>query len=223
MFALLTPVLVSIQLSGNEVPAADVFLYAFLILIIFLALFAALWLASHLRRKKVALSPYSKQPLRYAEDLSYYNMERVLRYLYDMQDYHNQLISFRRAAFCRETGRIFPDCIDWFGNIQVDWTFLQKKYPGVFVSWGSLTLPQQIAIRDMHISLEGFQTESSSAQPLPKAVEARYVFIKPGPLYVDINTYVLLGWKMVPGTNLEVLVVQRPKAQVTRFTPMIED
>ena len=34
---------------------------------------------------------------------------------------------------------------------------------------------------------------------------------RPGPLYVDIETKVLLGWKVVPGTDLEVLIVQKPK------------
>ena len=219
-----TELLVAAELPGNELPAADVFLYAFLILAVFLGFFGALFVLARFKRKKVSLSPYSKQPLRYAEDLSYYNMEKVLRYLYSIQDYYNQMITFRQAAFCRQTGRIFPKCVDWLGNINVDWTFLQKRYPGVLVSWGSLTLSQQAAIRDLHASLEGFQTIESSARPLPKDVEAYYAFLKPGPLYVDINTYVLLGWKVVPGTDLEVLVVQRPKAQTTiRFTPISED
>ncbi|HEV8052714.1 MAG TPA: hypothetical protein VGP47_09475, partial [Parachlamydiaceae bacterium] len=80
-----------------------------------------------------------------------------------------------------------------------------------YVSWGSLTAEQQGIIRNGHDSLEGFQTDFSSPNPLPRAVEAKYALSKPGPLYVDINTKVLLGWKCVPDTDLEVLIVQKPK------------
>jgi len=95
-------------------------------------------------------------------------------------------------------------------TVKVDWTFLQKRYPGIWVSWGSLNSDQQRAISDAHESLEGFQTEVSSPSPAPRAIEPEYAYTKPGPLYVDIQTKVLLGWKVVPGTELEVLIVQKP-------------
>lgn len=208
----------------TELPESNVVLFALLILGAFLGLFVFFLIGWRLSHGKAALSPYTGQPLRRGEDLSYYSMERVLRYLYSLRDYHNQIFTFRRSAFCRETGRIFPNCINRFGFMRVDWSFLQQRYPGTFVSWGSLSSEQQAAIRDMHDSLEGFQTEHSSTQSQPKSVEPAYAFMKPGPLYVDINSFVLVGWKNVPDTNLEVLMVQRPRsAQPIHFTLIPED
>jgi hypothetical protein len=207
----------------RELPASNVFLFGFAVLAVFLALFATFIIGWRLSQKGECLSPYSGRPLRRADELSYYSMERVLRYLYSMRDYHNQIFAFRDAAFCRETGRIFPNCINRLGRIVVDWGFIQKRYSGVYVSWGSLTERQQAAVKDMHSSLEGFQIAESSAEPLPKNVEPQYVLMKPGPLYVDINTFVLVGWKLVPGTDLEILIVQRPRSQSTaKFTPIEE-
>ena len=116
-----------------------------------------------------------------------------------------------QAALCRDTGRLFPNALTWYGTLKVDWKFLRKRYPGNFVSWGSLSEFQQLKIRDKHGSLEGFQTEFSSPTPSPRAIEPEYAYKKPGPLYVDIDTSVLLGWKEVPETDLEVLIVQRPR------------
>jgi len=207
----------------RELPTSNVVLFGFIVLAVFFALFAAFLVGWKLSQKGECVSPYTGLPLRHADGLSYYSMERVLRYLYTLRDYHNQMFAFRDSAFCRETGRIFPNCINAFGSIKVDWTFIQKRYPGVFVSWGSLTSAQQAAVIDMHTSLEGFQTEESSTEALPKSLEPKYAFTKPGPLYVDINNYVLVGWKLVPGTELEVLIVQRPQSKgIPRFTPIEE-
>jgi methionyl-tRNA synthetase len=40
-----------------------------------------------------------------------------------------------------------------------------------------------------------------SASPSPRAIESEFAYTKPGPLYVDINTNILLGWQVVPGTE----------------------
>ncbi len=64
---------------------------------------------------------------------------------------------------------------------------------------------------DRHESLEGFQIELSSKTANPRAIEPQYALAQPGPLYVDIDSLVLVGWKSVPYTDLEVLIVQRPK------------
>lgn len=61
-----------------------------------------------------------------------------------------------------------------------------------------------------HDSLDGFQFTYSSKNPGPRQIEGRYALSSPGPLYVDLETYTLLGWKNVPGTDLEVLIVQKP-------------
>ena len=59
--------------------------------------------------------------------------------------------------------------------------------------------------------MEGFQTEYSSQISAPSKVEPFYAMTTPGPLYVDLDTKVLLGWKSVPLTDLEIMVVQKPK------------
>jgi len=198
---------------------SDVILFAVAILIAFLALFAAFCVGWRISNWKASPSPYSGLPLRRASSLSYYSIEKVLRFLYDLRQYDNRMFDMRKAAFCRETGRIFQDSINWLDIITVDWNYLQQRYPGDYVSWGSLTIEQQSHVRDRHESLEGFQTKYSSRNSSPRTIESEFSLMKPGPLYVDVHTYVLLGWKEIPGTELEVLIVQKPKPLPrTKFT-----
>lgn len=190
-------------------------LFGIFILIVVLILFALCVFGIWLSKRAPSLSPYSRQPLRRATDLSYYAAEKMLRFLYDTHQYDNRIFSLKKAALCRETGRVFPNAVTWYDRIKLDWTFLQKRYPGSYVSWGSLTTEQQEIIRNAHDTLVGFQIDFSSPYPSPKQLEAKYAFAKPGPLYVDINTKVLLGWKCVPDTDLEVLIVQKPVYIIT--------
>lgn len=202
-----------------EVSSTEVVFFSLAILATFFLLCGVFWAGWWLTRKEASLSPYSGMPLRRATDLSYSSMEKVLRFLHDMQQYDNRIFEMKRSAICRETGRIFPNCITWYDAIRVDWSFIQKRYPGQFVSWGSLHEDQQRAIRDIHDTLVGFQTDFSCPNPSPRMVESPYCFEKPGPLYVDVNTGVLLGWKCVPGTELEVLIVQKPIRYITINLP----
>lgn len=197
------------------VGSGDVALFGIFILIVVLALFGLCIFGIWLSRRPPSLSPYSKLPLRRATDLSYFSREKLLSFLYHTYEYDNRIISLKKAAVCRETGRVFPNAITWYDKIDVDWTFLQRRLPGKYVSWGSLTDEQQGLIRNAHDTLEGFQTDFSSPYPAPKNIEAKYALAKPGPLYVDIDTKVLLGWKSVPYTDLEVLIVQKPKYIIT--------
>jgi hypothetical protein len=188
----------------------DVTLFSLSILIVFFVLFGLFIFGIWLSRKQGSLSPYSRQPMRKGEELSYDSKVKVLRFLYEMHQYDNRIFELRRAAVCRETGRIFPNVITWYGVINCDWSFLKKRYPGNYVSWGSLTDDQQELVRSIHSSLKGFQIDFSSPVPHPKGIEAKYAFSKPGPLYVDVETNVLLGWQRVPETEFEVLIVQKP-------------
>lgn len=207
-----------------EVSSSTVVLFSIAILTTFFLLFAAFWFSWRYSLRQTVLSPYSGMPLRRGSDLSYYSVERILRYLYEMEDYNNRMFDLRRAAVCRETGRIFPDSITWFDTISVDWNFLQKRRPGQYVSWGSLTEDQKEYVKKIHGNLEEFQLEASSKNPLPRAIEPKFALARPGPLYVDIDTYVLLGWKIVPGTEFEILIVKHPEFKKrTHFTPMPED
>lgn len=187
-----------------------VILFAALILLSFAFLILLFWIGWRLTQRNQAVSPYTGIPLRRTTEISYYSAERILRYLYDLRQYDNRIFKLDRAAFCRDTGRIFQDSITWFDTIKIDWTFLQKRYPGQWISWGSLSKEQQDAIREVHGSLDRFQTEESSPLPAPRAIEPEYAYTKPGPLYVDLEAKILLGWQVVPGTDFEVLIVQKP-------------
>lgn len=189
----------------------EVVLFGVAILAIFVLLIAFFCFGYWLSRRPDSVSPYTGLPLRKASGLSFYNMEKVLRYLYELHDYDNGVFELSKAAFCRDTGRIFPDALTWYERVRVDWGFLSKRLTGNYVSWGSLTEEQKKAIIDAHHRIEGFQTEISSPNPSPRQIEKKYAYLKPGPLYVDIDTKILLGWKCVPGTELEVLIVQRPR------------
>ncbi len=181
-----------------------------IIILALVFLIAMLWVGWWMSDRSRGISPYTGLPLRRATDLSYYSAEHIMGFLYDLHQYDNRPFRLRRAAFCRETGRIFQDCVNWMDMVKVDWNFLQKRYPGHYVSWGSLTKDQKDYICEAHHSLEGFQTEFSSPTSSPRAIEPEYAYAKPGPLYVDFQQKVLLGWKEVPETNLEVLIVQKP-------------
>lgn len=157
-----------------------------------------------------AYCPYTGTPLRKAENLPFLTKYKVRKFMDAHIDFCNQPFKFYKAAFCRETGRIFPDCITWTGKIIVEWDFIQKRFPGKFVSWGSLTSDQQRELYQMHGLIDGFQTEFSSPTMLPKQVEPQYARAKPGPLYVDLDSGTLVGWIAVPETDVEILRVQRP-------------
>lgn len=196
------------------VTAGWVIFFALAILLCLVLLFCLFWYGFWSSRHNRSLCPYTGLPLRRATDIAYYSAEKTLRYLYDYHQYDNQIFKLSRAAFCRDTGRIFQDCVTWYDAIIVDWNFLQKRFPGNFVSYGSLNHSQMEAIRNAHTTLEGFQTELSSPTPAPRGIEPEYAYTKPGPLYVDMETKILLGWKIVPGTELEVLIVQKPTKSI---------
>lgn len=196
-----------------DVTQLDVVLFGFGLLIALIGLVAVLAYSAWQGKHGVGMSPYTGLPLRRCEDLPYESKKRILQFLYDFHEYDNQIFELKKSALCRETARIFPSCVNWLGTIRVEWNFLNKRYPGHWISWGSLAPEEQMLIRDAHFSLEGFQTELSSPQPAPRDIEAEYAYAQPGPLYVDPQTRILLGWKQVPGTQFEVLIVQKPMQQ----------
>lgn len=191
--------------------AAWVIFLALSIIFGLILLFCIFWFGWWKSLRPHSVSPYTGIPLRRATDLSYYSTERIFRFLHYLKQYDNRIFDMNKAALCRETGRLFQDCVTWYDAITVDWTFLQKRYPGYYVSWGSLNQDQQEAIRNAHDTLEGYQTDFSSPTPSPRLIEPEYAYAKPGPLYVDLETRIVLGWKVVPDTSLEVLIVQKPK------------
>ena len=117
------------------VDSMDVALFSIFILLVVLVLFGLCIYGIWLSRRPSSLSPYSRLPLRRGSDLSYYASEKVLRFLYNTHQYDNRIFLLKRSAVCRETGRIFSNAVTWYDKIVVDWSFLQKRYPGSFVSW----------------------------------------------------------------------------------------
>ncbi len=193
--------------------------FSLFLVIVFFGLVAACVANIWIMRRSKALSPYTHLPLRRGSEIPSDAAEKVLRFMYNMHQYDNWLFDVRKSAICRETGRIFPDALTWYNTLEVDWKFLQKRYPGHYVSWGSLTPEHQEILRQIHQPLDEFQTEFSSPNPQPRLVEPEYVYQKPGPLYVDLDKKVLLGWMCVPDTDFEVLVVQKPPQIITLSIP----
>jgi hypothetical protein len=180
-------------------------------LIVLLLIFGVLILSWYLmKHRRISLSPYTKLPLRKAMELPPASIARIFKFMSSFHEFDNIMFDIRKASYCRETGRLFPNSLTFVGEIKVDWTFLKKRYPGNWVSWGSLDAAQQAAIGALHLSLDGYQTAFSSPDPSPRSIAEQFAYSIPGPLYVDLATNNLLGWKIVPNTDLEVLIVQKP-------------
>lgn len=189
---------------------ADIFIFWLIFIAVLIGLAVIAFFSWKLTHRSVDPSPYTGMPLRRGSDIGDYSAEKIYKYLHQLQQYDNRMYNLKKASYCMETGRIFPNSITWLESIRVDWSFIQKRYKGHYVSWGSLTKDQQDAIRKEHGALSGYNTEYSSSNPLPRLIEPEFAYSKPGPLYVDVNTHILLGWKQVPGTEFEVLIVQKP-------------
>ena len=201
-------------MMGNvSVSDYDVLFLSIVILVAFFLLFAYFIVAYYWRPgERQCLSPYSGKPMRRGSDVPLSSVEVIMRYLYYAEhSYANRVFAMRRSMVCRETGRIFPNCVSPLLGSRVDWTFLVQQHAGNWVSWGSLTQLQQDEVRGHHDAIEGYQTAFSSTFPSPRAVEEEYAMAKPGPLYIDLDTYTLMGWKCVPDSEFEVLVVQKPR------------
>jgi hypothetical protein len=188
----------------------DVVLFAFALFFVIVGLFGYFLYTFMGVYRRGAISPYSGMPLRHGRELTYEKKDRIFRFLTGISNYENRPFDFEKAAFCRETGRVFQDCVSWTGKIVLDWSFITKRYRGNFVSWGSLSPEKQKEIKQRHESLGGFQLEISSKNPSPRQVEDEIALTKPGPLYVDPETNVFVGWQIVSGTEFEVLIIQKP-------------
>lgn len=180
-----------------------------------------IWMGrKNLQRIAVGNSPYTGTPLRHGDNLSYSALGAFNRYMRMMAHPDNPPVDLRKAAICVKTGRVFPEALDLFRTLKVNWDFLAKRHPGNWVSWGSLTEEQKAAVKKAHISIEGFQTERSCPKAKPEEIEPFYAHLKPGPLYVDLKTFKLLGWKQVPKSELEALIVQNPSFPVDKGTEL---
>jgi hypothetical protein len=179
----------------------------------FLIMAALMWLGSRVGNRTGSSSPYTPEPLMRGEDLAFSALLSVNDFLDKTCDTDNMPFEISEAAICRQTGRIFSNALNTFKAVSVQWDFLERRHPGHWISWGSLDAVQKEEITRLHDSLEGFQYEQSCTNPRPEKIDTYHSILKPGPLYVDVKTHTLLGWKCVPGTSLEVLIVQKPKTE----------
>ena len=196
----------SIEALGQE--AIWMILLSFLFVIALLC--GLLWLGWWVTKTRGSLSPYSKQPMMLGVDLATSIARQIEEFLKSLPQPDNPPFDMTSAAICRETGRIFPDVVRRGEIIHLNWQFLNTRFRGNWVSWGSIDKTKQAMIRLCHHSLDGFQIENSCPNSLPQDITPTYAFTKPGPLYVDVTKKILLGWQQVPGTYFEVLVVKRP-------------
>lgn len=189
-----------------------------LVLALILLLLGFGWWWTH---RQGSHSPYGGGYLRKGSELDYRAVERVQRFLLDQDPMPNPPFDFNQASVCVRTGRIFPDTVNRMGVIRLPRRFFELRAKdwvhGRLISWGSLDEGQRSILGRLHSSLEGFQTEASSRRPNPEDTERRFWEKKPGPLYVNLSTAVLVGWKCVPGTDLELLVIQRPTGRPSNF------
>ncbi|MBS0634824.1 MAG: hypothetical protein JSR37_05120 [Verrucomicrobia bacterium] len=179
-------------------------------IVVIAAMGGLLWFGWWISQKKGSKSPYSRMPMLLGIDIAASVRNFVNDFLLSHEQPDNSPIDFEQAAICSETGRIFPNSAFKGNFVRLDWSFLQRRFPGRYVSWGSLSELEQATIRMCHESLSGYQTEISCPRSLPQEIDTHYALTKPGPLYVDRHTKILLGWKEVPGTEFEVLIVQKP-------------
>jgi hypothetical protein len=172
------------------------------------------WFGWWATEKRGSLSIYTKQPMMLGHDLPFSVRNRIQEFLGSLPQPDNAPFDCAKAAVCRETGRIFPDCV-YRGIVRLNWNFFNQRYPGKWVSWGSLDRRQKALVSLCHRSMDGYQVDCSCPNALPKDIFGDYIMAKPGPLYVDMGTKALLGWKIVPETYFEVPVVQFPDVQST--------
>ena len=143
-------------------------------------------------------SPYGNfSSLRKVEDLQFEQFSLAELYLQKLGPKQRKW-NLEKALVCEQTGRIFPSIAKKWIRFSVSKTFLSNLYPGKWVIWENLGERQKEHVMKTHQSLKGYNLSYQNP------------FAKPGPLYVDLNSGSLLGWKCVQETDLEVIVFQAP-------------
>ncbi len=165
----------------------------FIFFALLIGIFYYLYWRTHLRGRK---SPFSGLHLAKGEEILYSSAEKISLFFSELPETENASIDMSKASFCKKTGRIFPNTINSFDQIDVSLNYLKAYYSSKLTPWFRLSEEDKDAILRAHDSLDGFQMGKG---------------IKPGPLFVDKKNKTLVGWKQVPGTEMEVLVTQKIK------------
>jgi hypothetical protein len=194
--------------------------FAFLLflveLLIALLLFAVVFgIGYWITQRPHTRSPFTDSPLLSASNLSFQAMQKVHSFVHALPLGSICKLDLNEAGVCRQTGRIFPNCTNRFGIVILPKNYLELYYPAKLIPWSALSSEQQTLIRQQHITLEKFQISwYNSSQPSVNSkfiYDSSYLLTKPGPLFVDLATATLVGWQCVPDTELELLIIQRPK------------
>ena len=198
------------ELSGSSIgfSALCLAIVGFLAAAGLLSLF--FWLGWRWTHRGTVQSPYADGGLRRVEELTYASVAHLQTFLADLDSAQHPPFDLTQSVICSRSGRIFFSSLNAFGEPSLSWRFLKRYYRGKLVSWGSLSPREQAAVCARHSDMAGYQCALSSPRARPQDVEREYALMKPGPLYVDPERAVLLGWKCVPCTDLEVLVPRYP-------------
>lgn len=197
--------------GGVESQAVVVLLVTLASLLAVLVVFLLFGMRREVKRGNTC--PYCSSVMQFGTDVALSIQSHVNGYMATFSSDDNPEIDFSKAAICPTTGRIFTNCLVRGKAVSLDWLFLEKRSPGTYVSWGALPEDEKGIMRLVHLTLDGYQTETSSTTIRPDRCEKEISMLSPGPLYVDRKTKILLGWIKVPGTDFEVLIMRRPQFQ----------
>src|ERR1700730_16446199 len=125
----------TIETLGQEA----IWMLVFSLFFVLLVLCGLLWLGWWVTQTRGSLSPYSKKPMMLGVDLAVSIARQVEEFLKSLPQPENAPFDCTKAAICRETGRIFPNAVMRGELIRIGWDFLNKRFPGHWISWGSLT------------------------------------------------------------------------------------
>jgi hypothetical protein len=195
-----TTILLNIDIIRWGESALIATILGLLVFIGLISLFFALgW---YITNRPGAVSPYSKREMAPGSVIAFRSVEKIEDFFEDIQSQENRSFNLERAAVCRETGRIFPNCLSNFDVVTLNRNYLSAVHPGQYIDWEVLGPREQAIILAKHNDVSGYQIGDQrtkfQGQPIPS-------------LYVDISTNTLIGWKKVPGTELQILVVQKPR------------
>lgn len=155
-------------------------------------------------------SPFSGLPLRKGGELSFFAEKKLHEFYMSLPRHFNQTPKLDKSTICTSTGRIFPNSISKFGATSNPKDIFLNYPKGDYILWQELSDPLKKTIIENHDSIKGFQINQLPKYTKEQPLNHKFAHIKPGPLFVDLKTKALLGWKEIPETNLETLVYQPP-------------
>ncbi len=144
--------------------------------------------------QRKARSPFTGKKLLPATCILYPAAEKIALF---MQAEKQVPIDWEQATFCPDTRRIFPKSLNQLGAVALPSPYWRGVYdkPSL-TAWLFLTDEQKDEMFQLHGAIKGFQLGHQK---------------RPGPLFVDLKSKTLVGWKQVPDTDIEVLIVHYPE------------